>query len=87
MIVGGTLTTGELMSMFTYTSNILMSLMMISMIFDVDDVFGICERIYEILNEESNLVSPKDGVEVVKDGSIRFEDVSFGYAGEPNTTI
>ena len=83
MIVGGTLTTGELMSMFTYTSNILMSLMMISMIFVMLTMsLASCERIYEILNEESNLVSPKDGVEVVKDGSIRFEDVSFGYAGD-----
>lgn len=83
MIVGGTLTTGALMSMFTYTSNILMSLMMISMIFVMLTMsLASCERICEVLNEKSSLTSPKDGVKEVKDGSIRFENVSFGYAND-----
>lgn len=83
MIVGGSLTTGALMSMFTYTSNILMSLMMISMIFVMLTMsLASCERICEVLNEKSSLTSPKDGVKEVKDGSIRFENVSFGYAND-----
>ncbi|MEF2608774.1 MAG: ABC transporter permease, partial [Faecalicoccus sp.] len=59
MIVGSSLTTGELMSLFTYTANILMSLMMFSMVF-VMVIMSIAsgERIAQVINQKSDLVSP-----------------------------
>ncbi len=83
MIVGGTLTTGELMSLFTYTMNILMSLMMVSMIFvmlAMSRASG--DRVAEVLNEQSNLTNPQDPVLQVKDGSIEFDHVRFSYKRE-----
>lgn len=83
MIVGGTLTTGELMSMLTYTTNILMSLMMLSMIFVMLSMsFASVKRINEVLNEKSDIVSPKHPITVVKDGSIDFHHVDFSYTSE-----
>lgn len=83
MIVGGTLTTGELMSLFTYTMNILMSLMMVSMIFvmlAMSRASG--DRVAEVLTERSNLTNPQEPVLEVKDGSIDFEHVRFSYKQE-----
>ncbi len=80
MIVGSTLTTGQLMSMLTYCMNILMSLMMLSMIFvmvTMSEASG--ERIAEVLNEKSTLVNPENPDKIVPDGSITFENVSFSY--------
>lgn len=82
-IVVGSLSTGELMSMFSYTMQILSSLMMLSMIFvmlTMSKVAG--ERICEILTEEVDLTSPENGRKEVKDGSIVFENVSFSYQKE-----
>ena len=80
MIVGGTLTTGELMSLFTYVMNILMSLMMISMAFVMITISkASAERIADVINEKSNLTNGENPVMEVKDGSITFENVEFAY--------
>lgn len=81
MIVNSTLTTGEMMSMLTYTMNILMSLMMMSMIFVMLSMsIASVKRINEVLVEESDIVSPKNAVKEVKNGSIDFNHVSFAYS-------
>lgn len=83
MIVGGSMTTGELMSMMTYTTNILMSLMMLSMIFVMLSMsFASVQRIDEVLDEKSDIVSPKQAVKEVKDGSIDFNHVDFAYSAD-----
>ena len=77
------LTTGELSSMFTYTTQILMSLMMLSMVFVMMTMSRApVKRCYELLVEESSLTSPENPVTQVKDGSIDFEDVSFRYSAK-----
>ena len=70
----------ELQSFMTYSFQMLMSLMMLSMIM-VTIIMSVAsaKRIAEVLNEESSIVSPKDAVTEVKDGSILFENVSFKY--------
>lgn len=87
MIVVGSLTTGELMSLLTYCMNIMMSLMMLSMIFVMVTMsFASAERITEVLNEKSDLQNPENPVMEVKDGSIVFNHVDFAYrksSGEP----
>ncbi len=83
MIVAGSMTTGELMSMITYTTNILMSLMMLSMIFVMLSMsFASVQRIDEVLDEKSTIVSPTQAVTEVKDGSIDFHHVSFAYSAD-----
>ena len=78
------LTTGQLMSMITYTMQILMSLMMISMIFAMMTMAKASgERIVEILDEESEIRNPKNPVMNVKDGSIDFVNTGFRYSSEP----
>lgn len=80
MIVGGSLTTGELMSLFTYVMNILMSLMMIAMIFVMVTMSRASgERIAEVLNEKSNLKNGENPIYKVNDGSIEFDNVGFAY--------
>ncbi|EDT76445.1 ABC transporter ATP-binding protein [Clostridium butyricum] len=80
MIVGGSLTTGELMSLFTYIMNIMISLMMISMIFVMVIMSkASAERIVEVINEKSDLNNKENPVYEVKDGSIAFENVNFLY--------
>lgn len=75
------LTTGQLSSMFTYTTQILMSLMMLSMVIVmVTMARAPMRRCYELLEEEPNLVTPAGAVTEVKDGSIDFEGVSFSYS-------
>ena len=80
-IPGAGLTTGELSSMFTYTTQILSSLMMLSMVFVMMIMSRApMRRCAELLGEEPNLVSPEHPVTEVKDGSIDFENVSFRYS-------
>ena len=80
MIVGSALTTGELMSLFTYTMNILMSLMMLSMIFVMLSMsMASAQRIAEILEEKPSIVNPENPAMTVADGSIEFDHVAFGY--------
>lgn len=83
MIVGGTLTTGELTSMFTYVMMILMNLMMLSMVF-VMVVMSIAsaQRICEVINEKSTLHNPENPDFEIKDGSIDFNNVNFSYYGD-----
>ncbi|WP_066893623.1 ABC transporter ATP-binding protein [Clostridium nigeriense] len=81
MIVSNEMTTGELMSLFTYTGNILMSLMMISMVLVmVTMAKSSAERIIEVLDEESDLKNPENPIFEVKDGSIEFNNVDFSYS-------
>lgn len=80
MIVGGELSTGELMSLLAYCMNILMNLMMLSMIFVMLSMStASVGRIYEVLTEESDLKNPANPVMEVADGSIIFKDVEFAY--------
>ena len=75
------LTTGQLSSMFTYTTQILSSLMMLSMVFVMMIMSRApLRRCYEILSEEPDLRDPEAGVDTVRDGSIDFENVSFRYS-------
>lgn len=89
-IVGGSMTTGTLMSLFTYTSQILMSLMMISMIFVMLTMAKTsADRILEVLDEESTIQNPSaaKAVKEVADGSIDFENVSFRYSGDADKNV
>ena len=75
------LTTGQLSSMFTYTTQILSSLMMLSMVFVMLTMSRApLQRCYEILTEEPDLHDPERGVSEMADGSIDFENVSFRYS-------
>lgn len=77
------LTTGELMTMFTYSIQILSSLMMLSMIFVMITISrASIERIVEVLEEEPSIKDKKDPIYEVKDGSIDFDKVSFSYVGK-----
>ncbi|MCT8193555.1 ABC transporter ATP-binding protein/permease, partial [Pseudomonas monteilii] len=79
------LTTGELVSMFNYTMQILMSLMMMSMAFvQILIARTSAERVVEVLDEESDLKNPAEPVKEIKDGSIIFENVGFSYANDKN---
>lgn len=80
-IVAGTLTTGELVSLFAYTMQILMSLMMLAMVFVMITMSrASARRIVEVLDEESSLTNPEDPVFSVKNGDISFRDVDFSYS-------
>ena len=87
MIVGSSLSTGELMSLLTYCMNILMSLMMLSMVFVMITMsLASARRISEVLNEKSDLDNPENPDFSIPDGSITFDHVYFNYkkgAGEP----
>ena len=77
------LTTGQLSSMFTYTTQILSSLMMFSIVFVMLTMSRApMKRCYELLMEEPDLTSPEKGVQAVSDGSIAFENVSFRYSAK-----
>lgn len=83
LIVAGDLTKGELTSMFTYASQILMNFMMLSMIFIMITMSrASAERITEVLDEEIDLVNPENPEMQVADGSIEFKDVDFSYSGD-----
>ncbi len=85
MIVSSTMTTGELMSLFTYCTNILMSLMMISMVFVMVVMSkSSAERIVEVLEEKSTLTNCENPIYEVKDGSIEFNNVDFSYSNDKN---
>ena len=85
LIVGGSMTTGELTSMFTYTMQILMSLMMLSMIFVMTIMSkASVERINEVLIEIPDIANPAEPVTEVADGSIDFDHVSFSYNQNPD---
>ena len=83
LIVGGSITTGELTSMFSYTMQILMSLMMVAMVFVMITMAkASAERVVELLTEKSDLHNPANPVREVADGSIDFYNVDFSYKGD-----
>lgn len=83
LIVVGSMTTGELTSMFSYAMQILMSLMMVAMVFVMITMAkASAERVAEILDEQPDLHNPADPIHEVKDGAIEFDDVSFSYKGD-----
>lgn len=82
-ILSGGMTTGNLMSLVTYTMQMLNSMMMHSMVFTMIVMSrASMERIAELLRETPDIQSGLDGVSEVKDGSIEFRNVSFSYKGE-----
>lgn len=84
-IIGGSMETGQLMSLFTYVTQILSSLMMISMSFVmVTMAKSSAERIVEVLDEESDLTNAESPFTQVNDGSIEFKNVDFSYSKDPN---
>ena len=85
LIVGGTMQTGELSSIITYAWQILASLMMLSFVFVmVIMAQSSAERILEVIEEEPSLKNKENPITKVKDGSIKFEDVSFAYSDDEN---
>ena len=88
IVLDRSMTTGQLMSLFTYTMQILMSLMMISMVFVmVTMARSSAERIWEVLEEKSTLTNPKNPVYQVKDGSITFDHVQFSYSDDADKCV
>lgn len=87
-IVGGTLTTGELTSLFTYVMSILQSLMMLSMIFVMlTQSAASAKRVSEVIEEEPDIVNPEEPVYEIEDGSMAFRGVRFDYqSGETRDT-
>ncbi|MDO4639376.1 MAG: ABC transporter ATP-binding protein [Leptotrichia hongkongensis] len=85
MIVVNELTTGQLTSLFAYTTNILMSLLMLAMML-VNIVFSRAsgDRIVMVLDEEPSIKNPENGITEVKDGSIVFKSVDFSYSNNPD---
>ena len=79
--MGLDLNVGQMSSMLTYSFQILMSLMMLSMVFTMITMSQeSAERIVEVLSEESTLTSPANALTEVKDGSVDFDHVSFKYS-------
>ncbi|MBR1932474.1 MAG: ABC transporter ATP-binding protein [Prevotella sp.] len=79
-IVGGTLTTGELASLFTYVMSILMSLMMLSMVFVMlTQSAASARRVAEVIEEQTDIASPASALTTLEDGSVEFRSVRFDY--------
>ena len=84
-IVLGELSTGNFMTLLTYSMTVLSSLLMVSMFFVMISMsFAAMKRVYEVLCEEVDLKNPVNPVYGVKDGSVEFEDVSFSYYKDKN---
>ena len=80
MIVGSTLTTGNLMSLLAYCMNILMNLMMLSMFFVMITMsMAAVKRVAEVLDEKSDINNPENPIYEVPDGSVDFNHVNFSY--------
>jgi len=88
-IITGAMTTGEFMSLFMYMSQILMSLMMLSMVFVMIVMAkSSAERITEVLQEKSDLVNSPVPITTVENGSVVFSNVGFSYVNdEANLTL
>ncbi|MDE6838016.1 MAG: ABC transporter ATP-binding protein/permease, partial [Acutalibacter sp.] len=88
LIVGGSMTTGQLMSMMSYAMQVLMSLMMLTMILVMGTMSrASATRIVEILDEESDIEDGPKNLKTVKDGSIVFENVDFNYKKSDRTCL
>ncbi len=82
-IVAETLTTGQLVSLFAYTMQILMSLMMLAMVFVMIAMSrASAKRIVELLDEQSDLHNPDNPVFTVRNGDISFSNVDFSYSAD-----
>ncbi len=80
MIVGGSLTTGALMSLLTYCMTILMNLMMLGMIFVMITMATASgKRIAEVIEEKADITNKENAIKAVPDGSISFDHVNFAY--------
>ena len=87
-IVAGTLTTGELTSLFSYVMNVLMSLMMLSMIFVMLTMSeASAKRVAEVINEEPDIVDPENPVTDIPNGKIDFNHVDFTYANSSEEVV
>ncbi len=85
LIVGGTFTTGKLVTLISYVMQILHSLMMLSMIFVMITMSkASMKRVVEVITEEPDIKNPENPVTEVKSGDILFENVSFGYSANKN---
>lgn len=85
MIVGNQLQDGQLISMFSYTMQILMSLNMLSMIFNqLSMAEASASRVVRVLKAEPSIKSPENGVTEVSDGTVDFQDVDFSYDHDSN---
>lgn len=79
-IVSGTMSTGDITSLFSYIMSVMMSLMMLSMIFVMLTMSSASiQRISQVLREEPELSNPAEVVKELRDGSIDFDHVSFAY--------
>ena len=82
------MTTGDLTALFSYATQILMSLMMLSMVFAMITIsIASARRIAEMLNEKTDIANPDTPEMTVKDGSIRFEGVDFVYASKADKKV
>lgn len=83
LIVGGSMSTGGLMSIIAYNMQILMNLTLLSMVFVMMIISrASAERIAEVLSEESDLQNPDSPVMTVKDGGVIFKNVNFSYVND-----
>ena len=84
LIVGNQLQDGQLISMFSYTMQILMSLNMLSMIFNqLSMAEASVSRVVRVLKAQPSIESPANGVQTVKDGTVDFDHVNFSYDHDP----
>lgn len=88
MIVGDSLTTGELMSLLAYCMNILSSLMMLSMVFIMITMSSAAmKRVAEVLQESSDITNPEAPIYEVADGSVEFRNVNFAYKEDSEEAV
>ena len=82
------MTTGDLTALFSYATQILMALMMLSMVFTMITIsLASAHRIAEVLEEKTDIDNPADPIMAVRDGSIRFEHVDFTYATKADKKV
>ena len=82
------MTTGDLTALFSYATQILMALMMLSMVFTMITIsLASAHRIAEVLEEKTDIANPTGAEMTVRDGSIRFEQVSFACAAKANKKV
>lgn len=82
------MTTGDLTALFSYATQILMALMMLSMVFTMITIsLASARRIAEVLEEKTDIANPTGAEMTVRDGFIRFEQVSFAYAAKANKKV
>ena len=82
------MTTGDLTALFSYATQILMALMMLSMVFTMITIsLASAHRIAEVLEEKTDIDNPADPIMAVRDGSIRFEHVDFAYAAKADKKV